>query len=375
MKKLNVELIAGPHPLFKEISNYPPKNVKYQVKVIPNNTYNNFLSRRIKWIITLIQSILKLPRMMHSKVNSELIHSTRGILITNKKPWVLDIEMASSFTSLNWKNLKNPITKRIITRYLSSPYCKKILPYSEAAKKNLMEWIDCSKFKDKIEVVHAAYHTTKIKRKHTDKVVISFICRTSPDPLDFYQKGGHDLLKAFEILNKKYKNVHLKIKGTIPLHLRNNLHNVTFTEENLPREKFYEEFLYKPDIYIQPTLVDTFAIAVIEAMSVGLPVVATDTFAMKEIINEGKNGFLIKTKIHWDEYVKSDPSYKQFNKDASKIHPEMVEDMLKKLSLLIENKKLRKKMGENAFKTVNSGKLSIKERNKKLRRIYEDALR
>jgi len=375
MGKINVDFICGPHPLFKEVINYPPKDVKYNVKIIPNNTYNNVFSRKIKGIITKIQSIFMVPRMMHSGGNSDIIHSTRGVLITNKKPWVVDIEMASSFTGLNWKNMKNPFTRWIITKYLSSPYCKKILPYSNATKKNLIEWIDCSKFKDKLEVVHAAYHTTKVKRKYSDKVTISFICRTSPIELDFYTKGGHDLLKAFQILNKKYKNIHLKIKGSIPKHLQKNLKNVTFVEENLPREKFYEEFLYKPDIYVQPTLVDTFAIAVIEAMSTGLPVVATDMFAMSEIIDEGYNGFLIKTKMHWDKYVKFDPKYKQFNKDTTEYHPEMIKDLVKKLSLLIENKNLRKKMGQNAFKTVETGKFSIQERNKKLRRIYDEALR
>ena len=42
--------------------------------------------------------------------------------------------------------------------------------------------------------------------------------------------------------------------------------------------------------------------------------------------------------------------------------------------MLIEDKKLRKKIGNNAFKTVDSGKLSIKRRNEKLKRIYEEAL-
>jgi len=183
------------------------------------------------------------------------------------------------------------------------------------------------------------------------------------------------LLKAFQILNKKYDNIRLKVKGTIPQHLRKNLRNVTFTEENLPREKFYEEFLYKPDVYVQPTLVDTFAIAVVEAMSVGLPVVATNMFAMPEIIKEGHNGFLINTKMHWDKYVKWDPKYEQFNKDAAKNHPEMIKDLVKKLSILIEDKKLRKKMGQNSFKILDSGKLSIKRRNKQLRKIYDEALR
>jgi len=376
MKKIDVNLICGPHPLFKELINYPPKNVKYDVKIVPNTAYNDIFVKHIKKAVTKAQGILGIPRMMHSNTNSEIIHSTRGVLMTNKKPWVLDVEMAGSFVGLyDWSPLKKSLTQYLIRKYLSSPWCRKIMPYSYAAKKNIEEWIDCKKFKDKIEVVHAAYHTTKVKRESSDKVTFSFICRTSPVDLDFYIKGGHDLLKAFQILSKKYDNIRLKVKGTIPEHLRKNLKNVTFIEENLPREKFYEEFLYEPDVYVQPTLVDTFAIAVIEAMSTGLPVVATNMFAMPEIIKDGYNGFLIDTRMHWDKYVKFDPKYEQFNKDAAKIHPEMVKDMVKKLSILIEDKKLRQKMGQNSFNIVDSGSLSIKERNKKLRRIYEEALR
>ena len=43
--------------------------------------------------------------------------------------------------------------------------------------------------------------------------------------------------------------------------------------------------------------------------------------------------------------------------------------------ILIENKKLREKMGKNSFKLVDTGKFSIKKRNKKLRRIYDEALK
>ena len=376
MKKMDVHLICGPHPLFKELINYPPKKVNYKVSLLPNTTYNDVFTRYVKKAITKTQGVLQLPRMMHSNTEADMIHSTRGVLMTNSRPWVVDVEMAASFVGLlNWTPLRKPITKMILSKYLSSPWCKRILPYSYSAKKNIEEWVDCSKFQDKLEVVHPAYHSTKVKRTPSDDVTFSFICRTSPIDLDFYTKGGHDLLKAFQILNKKYDNIHLKIKGTIPKHLRKNLKNITFTEDNLPRDKFYEEFLFKPDVYVQPTLVDTFAIAVIEAMSVGLPVVATNMFAMPEIIEEGKNGFLINTKMHWDKYVKFDPKYEQFNKDVAKIHPEMVEDLVKKMSVLIEDKKLRAKMGKNSFKMVDSGKFSIKRRNKHLRKIYDEALR
>ena len=375
MKKINVNLICGPHPLFKELINYPPKNVKYDARIIPGTTYNDVFTRYVKRAVTKVQGILQLPRIMHSGSNSDLIHSTRGILMTNKKPWVIDFETAGSFVGMNWNSLKKPITRFLISKYLSSSYCKKILPYSYAAQKNLEEWIDCKKFKDKIEVLYPAYHSMKVKRKYSDQVTLSFIYRTSPIELDFYIKGGHDLLKAFQILNKKYNNIHLKIKGTIPKNLRKNLKNVTFTEENLPRKKFYEEFLFKSDIYVQPTFVDTFAIAIIEAMSTGMPVVAPNIFAMSEIIKDGYNGFLINSEMHWDKYIKKDPKYEKFNKDVAKYHPEMIKDLVKKLSILIKDKNLRKKMSQNSFKMVESGKFSIKRRNKQLRRIYDEALR
>jgi regulator of replication initiation timing len=43
--------------------------------------------------------------------------------------------------------------------------------------------------------------------------------------------------------------------------------------------------------------------------------------------------------------------------------------------LLIENEKLREKMSKECIKTVKSGKFSLKERNKNLKRIYEEAIR
>ena len=86
----------------------------------------------------------------------------------------------------------------------------------------------------------------------------------------------------------------------------------------------------------------------------------------------GYNGFLVKSEINWYDYRFD---LKKYVEDVKKPHPQTVKQLVEKISVLIENPELRKKMGENNFNLVDSGKFSIKERNKKLKRIYEEALR
>jgi glycosyltransferase involved in cell wall biosynthesis len=55
-------------------------------------------------------------------------------------------------------------------------------------------------------------------------------------------------------------------------------------------------FLEEIDIYLQTSLWEGLPIAVIEAMAMGLPVIATDVIGNKDLIIHGETGFLINTK-------------------------------------------------------------------------------
>jgi glycosyltransferase involved in cell wall biosynthesis len=116
-------------------------------------------------------------------------------------------------------------------------------------------------------------------------------------------------------------------------------------------------------------------------MSVGLPIVTTNIFAIPEIVEDGKNGFLIEArKYDWAgsnglmkvEFL-LDPKKRMSMYRLNK--PEIVRQLVKKISLLIEDSSLRKRMGREGKKLVEKGKFSIKERNKKLREIYEESTR
>lgn len=368
-KEIDVYINPGVHPQFKEITDYSPEEVKYYFKE-PKGDHNSSFTRKKRKLLTNLHKF-GLPRLTKVKnaKKYDLIHSTRGILPLNKKPWIVDVESAAAFCGLSWKALKKPLAQKIIKNFLSSKYCKKIIPQSDAAKRTLLENLDCSKFKHKIETVYLAWHPTKLKRKDSDKVRISFIGR------DYYPKGLNDLQKAFEILNKKYPGkLQLKIKcNNIPEGKKLNLPNVKYLKKIEDQREFYNEIFGDCDIYVQPTLIDSYGVTILEAMSTGLPIITTNDFTFPELIEEGKNGFLVEPAFHWyPNYIYDPQGY--YKASIVNYHPKTVKDLVDKISILIENPKLRKQMGENSYKMVESGKFSIAERNKKLRRIYDEAL-
>jgi len=368
MKKLNVFFNPGVHPQFAEIFNYPPIGVKYHYS-LSKEDYNSDLTRKKRAMIIKLHN-LGIPRITfvpHAE-KYDLIHSTRGILPLNKKPWIVDLESGAAFSGLDWNNLRNPLMQKIIIKLLSSDSCKKIMPQSISAEKSLLENIDCSKFKHKIETVYLAYHTTKLKRKKSDKVRLSFIGRT------FYEKGGHHLLEAFRILNQKYPGkLKLKYKGKVPPGRKLKLPNIEYLDNIPDPKKFYDVIFGDCDIYVQPTTVDSFGVSILEAISTGLPIVCTDDFTLPELVQDGYNGFLVKSPVHW--YDNRFDLAGKYMKLVSKSNPETVNELVEKISVLIENRKLREKMGKNSFRLVSTGKFSIKERNKKLRKIYDEVLR
>ena len=113
------------------------------------------------------------------------------------------------------------------------------------------------------------------------------------------QKGMQYLIAAMPQIIKEFPKVCLEIVGDGPY--RKNL-------EKLIRKmklgssvkltgfiKDIEEEMAKFDIYVQPSLSESFGLAIIEAMSLGLPVVATNTGGIPEVVTTGKSGILVES--------------------------------------------------------------------------------
>jgi glycosyltransferase involved in cell wall biosynthesis len=100
-------------------------------------------------------------------------------------------------------------------------------------------------------------------------------------------------------------------------------------------------------VFVLPSLFETFGIVLIEAMASGKPVIASNIPGPNEIITHGKDGFLFETGN--------------------------VSRLKKYLELLLEDAELRKRIGENARKTVEE-KYTFEKVAGSYLKLYEELL-
>jgi len=372
------------HSLYRNILNYPPNGVEYitdlefdkKLKESVEKPYVKIISNVAKRIIS--TSVIKsyIARKKNIPKDVQLTYAAEHIVL-RKEPWIVDLEMV---TSLTGHDRKFPLYKRFIEKNLASKYCKKIMPWSEAAKETLLKNLNCQRFEHKIEVVNLAVPPKKFtKRFKNDKVRILFVGTCNPLLIkdSFRLKGGIELVHAFKKIENKYKDIELIIRSYIPdkyKKLVTGSRNIKVIDKVLP-QKEYDNLFRTADIFIYPGH-SVPGLAILDAMSYELPIIATDIWGNKEMVQDGVNGFLNKKAKNAKYFVFNgvpDWGTKRFYRSYKKIDKEMVNDIAKKMMSLIESPKLRRKMGKESRKIIEKGKYSIKERNKKLKRIYEEA--
>jgi glycosyltransferase involved in cell wall biosynthesis len=115
-------------------------------------------------------------------------------------------------------------------------------------------------------------------------------------------KGLDYLIRSMEIVCKKNPGTKLYILGKgheekklRKMTERSGLSNVEFIEEVIPNHMM--PHLYAEcDIYVQPSIIEPYGIAVLEAMACGKPVIGTGVGGMLDTIDNDHTGFLVKPK-------------------------------------------------------------------------------
>ncbi len=150
---------------------------------------------------------------------------------------------------------------------------------------------------------------------------------------NFYKtKGLEYLIEAVKLLNAEHKiqDVAFVIMGDgterekLELQIKESgIKNKIFLTGKLPDARKY---LAAFDIFVLPSVKEGFPWALLEAMAAKLPVVATNVGAVPEIIEDGKNGFMVE--------------------------PRKSELIAQKIKELIGNEHLRSEFGIQAHQTV-----------------------
>ena len=155
-------------------------------------------------------------------------------------------------------------------------------------------------------------------------------------------KGGEFVFQAFEKLKNHKDILFLNIGGKNEEKSENWL-DFGYVKDPQTMAKLYSA----ADIYLFPTLAETFGMTIVEAMSCGLPVITFETGGVPEIVENSKTGFVVEYK-----------------------NGEMLALALEKL---LNDNDLRQKMAENAVEA--NKKFSSKRMALEYLRLYEELLK
>lgn len=225
--------------------------------------------------------------------------------------------------------------KDFLHRYLYKRVTK-AFAISTVIRNNLLETTPLDE--DKIELLFNAVDTSRFDPLNADRkkvrnelnfsdedLVIGMIARFSPG------KGHEEFIEAADILLKKYNHLKFLIVGEasrgeddyadrIKKSVKDrNLDNIIFTgfRSDTP------DILAAMDIFIFPSHAEAFGIALVEALSMGVPSVCSDSDGVLDIAVEGVTSLLFRKKDSADlttkiEMLIKDPDRRKHFGEASR---------------------------------------------------------
>ncbi|MCX2453368.1 glycosyltransferase family 4 protein [Pedobacter sp. PLR] len=145
--------------------------------------------------------------------------------------------------------------------------------------------------KKKVRIINNGVESPRDLKDEKKSSIVNVLCVSRLDS----NKGVDWLVKVFLDTFGGNKDIQLTIAGFGPLYEylndyigkgTGNIKLLGFVDD-IPSE------LFKADVFVLPSKFESFPLSILEAMSFGLPIIATDTGGVKEMVIESQNGYLI----------------------------------------------------------------------------------
>jgi len=288
------------------------------------------------------------------KIDFEISHS-QGVLTAIpcflakkilKKPYIVYCRGSDVYISWKFKKLifKSILKNADAVVVLAADMKEKIELEKACDNKEIFvipNGIEFDKFTNSAEK-----ETINVPQVQKDEKIILFVGRLNQI------KGIKYLIRAMGIIRGIMPKTRLLIVGygeekenLEKLVKELNLENCTTFTGKIPNEEI-SKYMMASDIFVLPSLSESFGIVNLEAMACGLPIVATRVGGIPEIVEDEENGFLVEPK-----------------------NPEQIAE---KILLLFKNEELSKKISNNNKEKAK--KYSWDRVVEKLEEIYSKVL-
>jgi len=236
-----------------------------------------------------------------------VVYSWGAVIVPG--PFILDLDNPYALTAYNLSAMS--IYRAVLRRLLRADRCVEIRCLSMACRETLRALFGdgvCAK----AVVRYPRLSDSDLPR--TVDVATTRPCRFLFVATQFEIKGGAALLRAFRRVARESPGTTLDIVSHVPPHYRNlvaDCPGVTVHEAGFSRREIASRFLQHADVLVHPTYVDSFGMIALEALAHGLALVATDVYALAEMVHEGRNGRLLQPPVSvWDGYIPSQHYYR-----------------------------------------------------------------
>ena len=208
--------------------------------------------------------------------------------VISSGPFIVELDNPYALTGYNLRAMG--MYRGLLRRILLSKRCVAIVCISEACRQTLR-----ALFGDDVAArarVRYPLMERKVERIETGEAETRFLFIGT----QFEIKGGAALLRAFASVAKNHPSISLDVITHLPAEFQPLVETcpaIRMHAARYSRDEVFERFMRRAHVLIHPTYVDSFGMVVLEALAHGLAVIATDVYALPEMVIDGVNGVLI----------------------------------------------------------------------------------
>jgi len=260
------------------------------------------LAKTQSWFDTIKLPLLNIKLRPKGAPTGSIVYVWGGLVLSGE--FIVDLDNPWSLVGYNVNAM--PIYRFFIKKILLSQRCLEIRCMSKACKASLKTLFgDIVSQKARLHYPTAGIEPANHPSPSNSKLVRFLFIGTQ-----FEIKGGEALLQAFEKASKKNTNIQLDLISHLPENFFKRISKspkIILHDPNYTREQIFSEFLSNCDVLIHTSYMESFGMTVFEAISQGLAVIANDIYALRELVIDGKNGFLLDPPItKWDGVLPND---------------------------------------------------------------------
>ena len=384
MEKVVVEVAtSNTRGFLKNLLDYKYENIVFKyndsaVYEISNRT-REFLAAAIKMPAFDYFGVFQVVKAIGSDCD---VYFSYNRFLKTDKPYVILLENPSALVNYCWERPEHLITKVRLKRLFSDPNLKGIICMSKACYNHLSDLYTLPNHLQVYQIYpfllddDSYFPSNIIEKTHYSVIECLYISS------DFNLKGGCDIIEVCKALEHKRLPVHVTCITKIDSIQQNQknditkLNNISIVEFNLSKEEL-DEYYKRASILLNPTRFDSFSLVTLEAMKYGCALIAIDVYAIREMVNDGVNGFLGKPMYKvWDEDGKLNKyirNHKNSTVYSGKIDKHLVEWMIDKLEMLSADRVLLESMCTTSLTMSRNREFSEEAISKKWSSILGNA--